>query len=95
MLHEPAAVSGKDPAFTYKRRLGVRFFLAYAAVYAGFVLLNLIRPTLMEVRVVAGLNLAVVYGFGLILLAFIIAFGYNWACSRKERELADKPEGGI
>ena len=94
MLHEPASVSGKDPAFAYKRRLGIVFFLFYASVYAGFVLLNLIRPTLMETRVLAGLNLAVVYGFGLILFAFIIALVYNRACSGKEKELADKPEGG-
>jgi uncharacterized membrane protein (DUF485 family) len=94
MLHEPAVVSGKDPAFSYKRRLGVVFFLIYAAVYAGFVALNLISPTLMESGVFAGLNLAVVYGFGLILFAFLMALAYNFACSKKEIELADRPEGG-
>ena len=94
MLHEPAVVSGKDPAFAYKRRLGVVFFLIYAAVYAGFVALNLIKPALMEITVLAGLNLAVVYGFGLILFAFLMALLYNHACSRKETELADRPEGG-
>jgi uncharacterized membrane protein (DUF485 family) len=94
MLHEPAAVSGKDPAFAYKRRLGVVFFLVYAAIYAGFVALNLISPTLMEAEVFAGLNLAVVYGFGLILVAFLMALVYNHACTGKETELADRPEGG-
>jgi hypothetical protein len=48
----------------------------------------------MESGVFAGLNLAVVYGFGLILFAFLMALAYNFACSKKEIELADRPEGG-
>ena len=37
MLHEPAAKTGKDPAFAYKRRLGVIMFIVYGVIYAGFV----------------------------------------------------------
>ena len=48
MLHEPAANVGKDPAFAYKRRLGVILFLIYGAIYAGFVVLNLVQPRRME-----------------------------------------------
>ena len=39
----------------------------------------------MGTIVVAGLNLAIVYGFALIVIAFILAIAYNWACTRHEK----------
>ena len=94
MLHQPAASAGRDPAFRYKRRLGVIMFVIYSAVYAGFVAINLINPALMGVTILAGLNLAVVYGMGLIVLALVLALFYNRACSRKEAELAGSAREG-
>jgi uncharacterized membrane protein (DUF485 family) len=88
MLHEPAANVGKDPAFAFKRRLGVVLFLVYAAIYAAFVAWNLVRPASMGTVLFSGLNLAVVYGFGLIVLALILALAYNLACGRREAALA-------
>jgi uncharacterized membrane protein (DUF485 family) len=35
--------------------------------------------------VLAGVNLAITYGMGLILGAFVIAAIYMWACSRNAR----------
>ena len=84
MMHEPAAKTGKDPAFAYKRHLGVVMFAVYGAIYAGFVALNLIRPALMERILFSGLNLAVVYGFGLIVFALVLALVYNAACGKRE-----------
>lgn len=46
-LHEPAAPTGRDPAFLYKRRLDVLYFLIYSVVYVGFVVINLVSPTFM------------------------------------------------
>ncbi len=42
-----------------------------------------------------GLNLAVVYGFGLIIFALVLALIYSRACGRREKRLhqAD-PQGG-
>lgn len=88
MLHEPAAPSGKDPASEYKKRLGVWMFFIYAIVYSGFVAINLIDATLMAKEVLLGMNLAVVYGIGLIIIALIQALIYNAMCGRKEAELA-------
>jgi uncharacterized membrane protein (DUF485 family) len=87
MLHEPAAMSGTDPAFAFKRRLGAWMFVLYAFVYAGFVIINLVRPALMEEAVLAGLNLAVVYGIGLIVFALLLALVYSRACERREAKL--------
>ncbi len=92
MLHEPAAQeTGKDPAFAYKRRLGVIMFFIYAIVYVTFTAINVISPKTMETIVFSGLNLAVVFGFGLIVLALIMALIYNNACSTQERLMT---EGG-
>lgn len=88
MLHEPAANVGKDPAFAYKRRLGVILFFVYGAIYAAFVILNIAKASLMEAILFGGLNLAVVYGFGLIILALILALAYNRACGKREASMA-------
>jgi uncharacterized membrane protein (DUF485 family) len=95
MLHEPASSpSGKDHAIAYKTRLGVQMFIFYALVYAGFVLINIIKPVLMEKEIMFGLNLAVVYGFGLIVLSLIMALIYNYLCVKKEKALNHKETGG-
>ena len=95
MLHEPAAKSGPDPAFQYKRRLGAAMFVLYALVYAGFVVVNLVRPGAMEAVLFGGLNLAVVYGFGLIVFALALALIYSRACGRMEKRLhRAEPQGG-
>ena len=87
MLHEPAAQSGPDHAQGFKSKLGVRMFFVYAAVYAGFVAINILSPLTMEKTVMLGLNLATVYGFGLIILALVQALIYNALCTRKEKAL--------
>ena len=86
MFHGAAQDSGHDPSSAVKMRLGVRMFLLYGLVYAGFVVINVVRPTLMEVRLLFGLNLATVYGFGLICSALLLALVYNRKCTRYERE---------
>lgn len=88
MLHEPATPSGRDPAGPYKARLGLRMFAIYTVFYAGFVAINLLSPATMGTIVLAGLNLATVYGMGLIVLALVQALVYNVMCRRKEAELA-------
>jgi uncharacterized membrane protein (DUF485 family) len=92
MLHEPAAQSGPDPAFRFKKRLGAINFLVYAALYVGFVVINLVFPRFMEATVFAGLNVAVVYGVGLIGFAMVLALIYNRACGQQEEKLRDTEE---
>jgi len=94
MLHEPAAKTGPDPAFLYKRRMGAWMFVLYALIYAGFVVINLVRPGAMEAIVFGGLNLAVVYGFGLIIFALLLALVYSWACERREKRLRSAEAAG-
>ncbi len=96
MLHQPAAPVGTDLAQHYKMRLGVWMVIAYSLFYAGFVAINLLRPLLMEKTVFAGLNLATVYGFALIVIALLQALVYDAMCRAQERKL-DMPQatGGV
>lgn len=84
MLHEPAAQCGPDASADYKMRIGGWMFLLYAIVYATFVAINLLKPIWMEKIVLFGLNLAVVYGFGLIAFALVLALIYNHMCGLHE-----------
>lgn len=90
MLHEPASQSGPDPTAQYKARLGIWMFLVYCVAYAGFVAINVVSPDLMERTVLRGMNLAVVYGIGLILWAILLAVIYDVACRRREAAAAGK-----
>lgn len=87
MLHEPARETGTDKAAAKKAKLGVKMFFAYTLIYAGFVLIGLTNPGLMGLKVVNHQNLAIVYGFGLIVLAIIMGFIYNYLCTRLEDKM--------
>jgi uncharacterized membrane protein (DUF485 family) len=71
-------------------RLGLVLFAIYLLLYGGFVLLAAFAPKLMEQTPFAGVNLAVWYGFGLIVAALVLALVYGWIC----RTNAPRDEGG-
>jgi uncharacterized membrane protein (DUF485 family) len=87
MDHGPLVEHEEDFASEYKTRIGIVLFAIYGTIYAGFVLINALVPEVMAVIVFFGLNLAVVYGFGLIILAIVMGLIYNWLCTKKEDEL--------
>jgi uncharacterized membrane protein (DUF485 family) len=84
MHHEPAPEADNDAASAYKTRIGLILFAIYGVVYASFVAINTINPTAMGQVLFAGLNLAVLYGFGLIILAIVMGLIYNVMCTRAE-----------
>lgn len=86
MGHGPAVKLGKDYASSYKTKLGISMFFVYTIVYAIFVGINSVSPSTME-TIVLGQTLAVVYGFGLIILAFVMAIVYNHFCTAAEARL--------
>ena len=71
------------PAARYNARVGIVLFIVYLAIYAVFVGLSAFAPGLMKQPVLAGVNLAVVYGFGLIVLAVALAILYMALCRRE------------
>lgn len=93
MGHGPATDWGADKAIAAKAKTGIILFLFYCIAYGGFVAINTVKPKLMETKIFAGVNLACVYGFGLILLAIIMGLIYNAICSKMEDKM-NKEEGG-
>ena len=67
-------------------RLGMQLFCVYLVLYGGFVLLNTFSPTTMELTPLAGINLAILYGFGLIVAALVLALIYGALCSGETSE---------
>src|SRR5262249_3041929 len=60
--------------------LGLVLFAVYLLLYSGFVLLNAFAPDSMEATPVAGLNVAILYGFALIVFAVILSMVYGLLC---------------
>lgn len=61
-------------------RNGLILFAVYLLFYGGFVFINAFDPTSMERTPIAGLNLAVLYGFGLIIGAVVLSAIYGVLC---------------
>ena len=86
MGHGPAVKLGKDDATSYKTKLGVKMFLIYTVVYASFVIINTTNPKVMEL-IIFGQTAAVIWGFGLIILALVMALFYNHLCTKAEQQM--------
>jgi uncharacterized membrane protein (DUF485 family) len=72
---------GDTPVLAARRsRHGLILFSIYLVLYVGFMLLNVLDPAVMETTPIAGLNLAILYGFALIFAAFALALVYAWLC---------------
>lgn len=82
--HGPPEDKHVETAETAARnaRVGMILFLVYLAFYASFVLINTFRPELMDLVPAAGVNLAIWYGFALIVVALVLALVYSWLCRR-------------
>ena len=74
----------KDKSAAIKELVGRWMFFLYAIVYGGFILINVASPNFMRIEI-GGLNMAIVFGFGLIILAMLLAFAYNHICTRAEQ----------
>lgn len=67
-------------------RLGIRLFWFYSVFYFGFVLVNAFAASWVEWIVFPGINLAVLWGFALIGLAFLLAAIYGLSCKDDSSE---------
>ena len=70
-------------------RYGIVLFIIYVIFYAGFVAICAFSFKTMQIEI-GGVNLAILYGFGLIVLALLLAVVYMLMC-RRDHESA---EGG-
>jgi uncharacterized membrane protein (DUF485 family) len=61
-------------------RYGLWLFAVYVALYGGFMGLSAFGPQLMSKTPFGGMNLAIIYGFGLIVVALVLALIYMVLC---------------
>ena len=61
-------------------RYGIVLFAAYVILYGLFVYLSAFKPQVMASRPFGGVNLAVLYGLGLIVAAIVLALVYMMIC---------------
>ena len=71
-------------------RRGLILFFIYLVFYGLFVWLSAFRPRVMEREFVAGVNLAICYGFALIIAALVLALIYM-VVTRSEAQPGDLP----
>jgi uncharacterized membrane protein (DUF485 family) len=85
-MHGPSSEWKKDNSSSIKELLGKWLFILYAIVYGGFIVINVVSPKFMGIEV-GSLNVAIVYGFLLIVFAMLLAFAYNHVSSHAEEIL--------
>jgi len=83
-MHVNSTTEEREIVTRQKSKLGVRLFFIYLICYAGFVALGVFNYELLSTTVFSGLNLAVVYGIGLIVFAVIMGIIYNYYCTKYE-----------
>jgi uncharacterized membrane protein (DUF485 family) len=66
----------------HNTRMGVLLFIVYVLFYGGFMILSAFWPEVMSKPFLAGINLAVVYGFALIIAALVLAMVYMKVCRK-------------
>ena len=68
----------------HNARLGVIMFAVYVLFYGGFMALSAFRPEVMSRPFLFSVNLAVVYGFSLIVAAIVLALVYMRICRKSK-----------
>ena len=61
-------------------------FSVYVIFYGGFMLISALRPDWMATEPLGGVNLAILYGFGLIVAALVLALIYMVLCRTRGNE---------
>ncbi len=69
----------EQPNLPRASRVGLLLFGIYVALYAGFIMLVLVRPDLAAARPFGGVNVAIASGLGLIVAAIVLATGFLFA----------------
>ena len=87
MNHGQAVKLGVDRASKRKTKLGIWFFILYTIVYGIFVAIGVVNYEAMGKLVYGNQNLAVMYGFGLIVFAIILGLIYHFICNSYENTL--------
>lgn len=64
----------------HNARNAIYLFFVYVAFYATFMYLSAFNPEVMATAPFGGMNLALIFGMFLIVLALVLALIYMWLC---------------
>jgi uncharacterized membrane protein (DUF485 family) len=73
-------------------RTGLVLFLIYLVIYGGFVGLTAWNPQALDATPWPGINVAILYGFGLIIAAFVLALIYGTCTIPPDQEQGSRPD---
>ena len=79
-MSDPVTLKPWSVRLTYNAKLGLELFAVYLSMYIGFVGICAFDFKLMATPVIAGVNLAIGYGMGLIAAAVGLAMVYMMLC---------------
>lgn len=81
----PVAKEQEDASVVaHNTRMGVILFVVYVLFYGGFMALSAFWPEVMSRPFLFDANLAVVYGFALIIAALVMALVYMKVCRKSK-----------
>lgn len=89
--HSPADDPEDEASTARNARMGRKLFVAYLALYVGYMWLVAFRPDLLAKLPWGGVNTAVLYGFGLIVAALVTALVYGLLCRTTSGPSEEKP----
>jgi len=92
MEHGPSTEWKVEKSQGFKTRLGLIMMAIFAIVYFVFIVIAVTNPQMMGNNV-GSLNVAITYGFAIIIVAIVMALVYNYLCSRKEKEDGNSEKG--
>ncbi len=81
------AIAKKGEIARFKGRLGLSLFTYYLLLFSGFILINLLKPSLFQEVIFANFTLAEIYGSGLILIGGVFAAVYNVRSARFAKKI--------
>jgi uncharacterized membrane protein (DUF485 family) len=81
--------SMKEESLSSNQRAGLKLFALYCVAYGTFIGVNVVSPQFMPVPILAGVNLAIIFGLGLILLAFVLSLVYL-GIAKSGRDVGDQ-----
>ena len=83
-MSDPSSHDEHPHAIARNARYGMMLFIVYVIFYAGFVALAAFSMDAMR-QEIGGINVAVIYGMALIVLAFVLAIVYMAMVGRGNR----------
>jgi uncharacterized membrane protein (DUF485 family) len=92
MEHGPSTEWKVEKSQDFKTKVGLIMMSIFAVVYFVFILIAVTNPQMMA-NDVGSLNVAIVYGFAIIIIAIVMALVYNYFCSRREKADGDSEKG--